>query len=89
MTLLIVWEKTEHHVVIQIPLANFRERACEETVAPVIVTCAVLAKPGVREQMQKHGFMPRSSTPQELAAYLKDRLGIWKTALRAAGMEPQ
>ncbi len=50
---------------------------------------AVLAKPTVREQMLKHGFLPRSSTPQELAAYLKDQLAIWKTALRAAGLEPQ
>jgi tripartite-type tricarboxylate transporter receptor subunit TctC len=50
---------------------------------------AVLAKPSVREQMQKHGFIPRSSTPEELAAYMKDQLAVWKTALKAAGIEPQ
>jgi tripartite-type tricarboxylate transporter receptor subunit TctC len=50
---------------------------------------AILAKPAVKEQMQKHGFIPRSSTPEQLAAYLKDQLAVWKTALRAAGMEPQ
>ena len=50
---------------------------------------AVLAKPAVREQMQKHGFLPKSSTPAELAAYMKDQLAVWKTALKDAGIEPQ
>jgi tripartite-type tricarboxylate transporter receptor subunit TctC len=50
---------------------------------------AVLAKPAVREQMQRHGFLPRSSTPAELASYLKDQLAVWKTALKDAGIEPQ
>jgi tripartite-type tricarboxylate transporter receptor subunit TctC len=50
---------------------------------------AVLAKPTVKEAMNRHGFIPRSSTPEELAAYMKDQLGVWKTALKAAGMEPQ
>jgi len=50
---------------------------------------AVLAKPAVREQMQKHGFLPKSSTPGELAAYLKDQLAVWKIALKDAGIEPQ
>lgn len=49
----------------------------------------VLAKPEVKEQMQKQGFIPRSSTPEELAAYMKDQLSVWKTALKAAGVEPQ
>jgi len=50
---------------------------------------AVLAKPAVREQMQKHGFLPKSSTPGELATYLKDQLAVWKIALKDAGIEPQ
>ncbi len=50
---------------------------------------AVLARPSVREAMLKHGFVPRSSTPEALAAYLKDQLAIWKTALKAAGVELQ
>ena len=50
---------------------------------------AVLAKSEVKEQMQKQGFIPKSSTPEELAAYMKDQLGVWKTALKAAGVEPQ
>jgi tripartite-type tricarboxylate transporter receptor subunit TctC len=50
---------------------------------------AAIAKPSVREQMQKQGFLPKSSTPGELAAHLKDQLAIWKVALRDAGIEPQ
>jgi len=50
---------------------------------------AILAQPAVREQMQKQGFMPRSSTPEALTAYMKEQLGIWKSALKLAGMEPQ
>ena len=49
----------------------------------------ILAQPAVREQMQKQGFMPRSSTPEALTAYMKEQLGIWKSALKLAGMEPQ
>jgi tripartite-type tricarboxylate transporter receptor subunit TctC len=50
---------------------------------------AALAKPSVVEAMQKHGFIPKSSTPEALTTYMKDQLAVWKTALRAAGMEPQ
>jgi tripartite-type tricarboxylate transporter receptor subunit TctC len=50
---------------------------------------AVLAKPAVKEAMLKHGFMAKSSTPEALTAYLKDQLGLWKTALKGAGVEPQ
>jgi tripartite-type tricarboxylate transporter receptor subunit TctC len=62
---------------------------------PEIVTAmnkamvAALAKPSVVEAMQKHGFIPKSSTPEALATYMKDQLAIWKTALKAAGIEPQ
>jgi putative tricarboxylic transport membrane protein len=50
---------------------------------------ATLAKPSVVEQMQRHGFIPKSSTPEALAIYMKDQLAVWKTALKAAGIEPQ
>ncbi|MCW5747238.1 MAG: tripartite tricarboxylate transporter substrate binding protein [Alphaproteobacteria bacterium] len=50
---------------------------------------ATLAKPAVREQMHRHGFVPRSSTPAELAAYMKDQLATWKVVLKDAGIEPQ
>ena len=49
---------------------------------------ASLAKPSVREPMEKQGFIPRSSSPEELAATIKDQLVIWKQALKDAGIEP-
>jgi len=50
---------------------------------------AVLAKPTVKELMLRHGFMAKSSTPEALAAYIKDQVEVWKTALKAAGVDPQ
>jgi len=50
---------------------------------------AVLAKPSVRELMLRHGFMAKSSTPEVLAAYMKEQIAVWKTALKTAGVEPQ
>ena len=49
----------------------------------------VLAKPNVIEQMNRQGFIPRSSSPEELAAHMKAQLGVWNKALRDAGMEAQ
>jgi tripartite-type tricarboxylate transporter receptor subunit TctC len=50
---------------------------------------AALAKPSVIEQVQRHGFIPKSSTPAALSTYMKEQLAIWKTALTDAGIEPQ
>ena len=50
---------------------------------------AVLGKPAVKELMLRHGFMAKSSTPEALGAYIKDQVEVWKTALKAAGVEPQ
>ncbi len=52
-------------------------------------TVAILAKPEVKEAMQKIGFAPKSSTPEEFAAYLKEQLETWKIALKNAGIEAQ
>ncbi len=50
---------------------------------------AAIAKAEVREQMQRHGVVPRSSTPGEIASYLKDQHEVWKAALREAAIELQ
>jgi hypothetical protein len=39
--------------------------------------------------MQRHGFVPKSSTPAALASYMKEQLGVWKAALKDTGIEPQ
>ena len=50
---------------------------------------ATLGKPSVKELMLRQGFMARSSTPEAAAAYIKEQLAVWKTALKTAGVEPQ
>ena len=50
---------------------------------------ASLAKPQVRALLLPQGFIPRSSTPEELATYMKDQVRIWAAALKDAGVEPQ
>ncbi|MGE0700045.1 MAG: Bug family tripartite tricarboxylate transporter substrate binding protein [Hyphomicrobiaceae bacterium] len=52
------------------------------------IMVAVLANPSVKEQMLKQGFIARSSTPEALSAYMKEQLGVWKVALKNAGIEP-
>ena len=49
----------------------------------------VLAMPAVIEQMNKHGFIPRSSSAEWAATYIKDQFAIWKKSLEDAGIEPQ
>ena len=50
---------------------------------------AVLGKSSVKELMLRQGFIARSSTPEALAAYMKEQLNVWKSALKLAGVEPQ
>ena len=50
---------------------------------------SILAKPAVKEMMLRHGFMAKSSTPDALAAYMKEQITLWKIALKDAGVEPQ
>jgi len=49
----------------------------------------ILKRPETRGQFQKHGFEPAGSTPGELAAFLKQQLVEWRSALRSAGLEPE
>lgn len=50
---------------------------------------AAIGKPEVREQMQKHGVVPQSSSPGETASYLKEQHEVWKAGLRDAAIELQ
>lgn len=49
----------------------------------------ILAKPEVKDQILKLGLSTRSSTPEELGAFLKDELAAWGKAMKDAGLEPQ
>jgi tripartite-type tricarboxylate transporter receptor subunit TctC len=37
----------------------------------------------------KQGFTPKSSTPEEAAAFIKEQIPVWKAAMKVAGVEPQ
>jgi len=52
-------------------------------------TVASLAKPVVRDAMMKQGFKPRSSTPDELAAFIKEQIPVMSDAIKRAGLVPQ
>jgi tripartite-type tricarboxylate transporter receptor subunit TctC len=50
---------------------------------------AALAKQSVKDAMLTQGFMAKSSTPEALGTYIREQVPIWKSALKAAGVEPQ
>ena len=49
----------------------------------------VLKRADVRESFGKLAFEPKSSTPEELHAFLKQQIDTWTTAAREAGIEPE
>ncbi len=49
---------------------------------------AVVAKPEVREQLERHAFDARASTPEEMAAYLKEQVDVWIRTAREVGIVP-
>ena len=50
---------------------------------------AVIARPDVREQLTKQAFDGAGSTPQELAAFVKEQYEVWGKAIRDAGIQPE
>jgi tripartite-type tricarboxylate transporter receptor subunit TctC len=49
----------------------------------------VLAKPEVREAFGKIAFEPKSSTPEELSAFLKQQIDAWTSVARDVGIKPE
>jgi tripartite-type tricarboxylate transporter receptor subunit TctC len=50
---------------------------------------AVLKRAEVREAFQKLAFEPRSSTPEELAAFVKEQGEIWRRVVGEVGIKPE
>jgi tripartite-type tricarboxylate transporter receptor subunit TctC len=48
----------------------------------------IAAKPDVREQLERHAFDARASTPDEMSAYLKEQLEVWTRTAREIGIVP-
>ncbi|HET7197324.1 MAG TPA: tripartite tricarboxylate transporter substrate binding protein [Burkholderiales bacterium] len=49
----------------------------------------VLARQEVQEGLGKIAFQARSSTPEELTAFLKEQMEVWRTTARSVGIEAQ
>ena len=49
----------------------------------------VLKRPEVREAFGKLAFEPKSSTPEELSAILKQQIEIWGSTAREVGIKPE
>lgn len=49
----------------------------------------ILKRQDVRESFGKLAFEPKSSTPEELSAFLKQQIDTWVTAAREAGIQPE
>ena len=49
----------------------------------------ILKKPEVREAFGKLAFEPRGSTPEELAAFLKQQIEAWTSTARQVGIKPE
>jgi len=50
---------------------------------------AIIARPQIREQIDKQGFALASSTPAELRGFIKTQLGAWAQGFREAGINPE
>ena len=50
---------------------------------------AVLARQDVRERLAKIAFEAKSSTPEELAAFLEDQIKIWRETARRVGIREE
>ena len=46
-----------------------------------------MKRPDVREGLDRAAFDYKSSTPQELGAFLKEQLDVWGAVAREAGLQ--
>jgi tripartite-type tricarboxylate transporter receptor subunit TctC len=50
---------------------------------------AIMARPQIREAIDRQGFALAGSTPEELGAFVRQQLGAWQRGFKDAGIEPQ
>ncbi|MBI2962020.1 MAG: tripartite tricarboxylate transporter substrate binding protein [Betaproteobacteria bacterium] len=50
---------------------------------------AILARQDIREQLDKLAFDAGGSTAEELAAYIREQVEVWRSTARKAGIEPE
>ena len=49
---------------------------------------AIIAKPSIREQIDKQGFALAANTPEELRGFMKQQLVAWDQGFKDAGIHP-
>jgi tripartite-type tricarboxylate transporter receptor subunit TctC len=49
----------------------------------------IVARPAIREQIDKQGFALAGSTPEELRAFTARQLGAWSQGFKEAGISPE
>ena len=47
----------------------------------------IMAMPDVKERLSNLGVEPRSSTPEEAAAYIKQDVGKWAKVIKDSGVQ--
>ena len=50
---------------------------------------AAMKRPEVREQLERQAFEFAGSTPEDMAAFLKDQLEVWGRTIRESGIKPE
>ena len=50
---------------------------------------AAMKRPEVREQFERQAFEFAGSTPEEMAAFLRDQLEVWSRTIRESGIKPE
>ena len=50
---------------------------------------AIIARPAIREQIDKQGFALAGSSPDQLRGFLKSQLGAWAQGFKDAGINPE
>ena len=49
----------------------------------------ILLREDVRAEFARQGFEAAGSTPEQLGAYVKDQLKVWRGAIKTAGIIPE
>jgi tripartite-type tricarboxylate transporter receptor subunit TctC len=49
----------------------------------------VLKRPDVRTAFEKLAFEPKSSTPEELASFVKEQGEVWRRVVAEVGIKPE
>jgi tripartite-type tricarboxylate transporter receptor subunit TctC len=50
---------------------------------------AIIARPAIREQIDKQGFALAGSTPEELGAFTRRQMSAWAQGFKEAGIQPE